>query len=48
LELSTYLLFKPDASPGSNISVALRKVDWSLDDDATHSASGRTSHRIGK
>ncbi len=43
LHFHTYLLFKPDAGPGPNIFVPLRKVDWSLDDDATYGPSGWTA-----
>ena len=36
----TYLLFTPDGGPGPNIPVPLRKIDWNIDDEATHYTDG--------
>jgi hypothetical protein len=38
LDISTYLLFKPDVGPGPNIYVPLRLVSWKVNDDAQNGA----------
>jgi len=43
LHFHTYLLFTPDGGPGPNIPVPLRKIDWNIDDEATHYPGGWTA-----